>query len=95
MVTVARIKTVLHTPPTRSGIRVVILTLEDETGLADVPMFPTRRNCMGPSSSLQTPWKDELAGQSLVAERIANLWEAIKELDIDTARPICRHWQDL
>lgn len=38
-VTVAGIKVVLHTPPTRSGTRVVFLTLEDEFGLVDVTVF--------------------------------------------------------
>ena len=39
-VAIAGIKVVFHTPPTRSGIRVVFVTLEDETGLSDVAVFP-------------------------------------------------------
>jgi len=39
-VLVAGLKIMLHTPPTRSGIRVVFLTLEDETGVADLAVFP-------------------------------------------------------
>jgi error-prone DNA polymerase len=38
-ITVAGLKVVLHTPPTRSGLRVVFLTLEDEDGLTDVTVF--------------------------------------------------------
>jgi error-prone DNA polymerase len=30
----------VHTPPTRSGQRVMFVTLEDETGLMDVVIFP-------------------------------------------------------
>lgn len=39
MIAVAGLKVVLHTPPTRSGRRVVFLTLEDEDGLTDVTVF--------------------------------------------------------
>jgi DNA polymerase III alpha subunit len=38
-ISVAGIKVVLHTPPTRSGRRVVFLTLEDEEGLSDITVF--------------------------------------------------------
>jgi len=38
---VAGIKVILHTPPTRSGQRVIFLTLEDEEGLIDVTVFPS------------------------------------------------------
>jgi error-prone DNA polymerase len=31
---------IVHTPPTRSGKRVVFITIEDETGLMDLVMFP-------------------------------------------------------
>ena len=40
-VNVAGITTILHTPPTKSGQRVVFLTLEDEEGLIDVTIFPS------------------------------------------------------
>ena len=40
-VKVAGIKVILHTPPTRSGQRVIFLTLEDEEGLIDVTVFPS------------------------------------------------------
>jgi DNA polymerase III alpha subunit len=37
---------IVHTPPTKSGKRVMFLTLEDETGLFDVVVFSKmgRRN---------------------------------------------------
>jgi error-prone DNA polymerase len=38
-ISVAGLKMVLHTPPTRSGRRVVFLTLEDEDGLSDITVF--------------------------------------------------------
>ena len=41
IVKVAGIKVILHTPPTRSGQRVIFLTLEDEEGLIDVTVFPS------------------------------------------------------
>lgn len=31
---------IVHTPPTKSGKRVMFLTMEDETGLMDVVVFP-------------------------------------------------------
>jgi DNA polymerase III alpha subunit len=31
---------IVHTPPTRSGKRVMFITIEDETGLMDLVMFP-------------------------------------------------------
>jgi error-prone DNA polymerase len=31
---------IVHTPPTKSGTRVMFLTLEDETGLMDIVVFP-------------------------------------------------------
>lgn len=46
-VSVAGIKVVLHTPPTRTGIRVVFVTLEDETGLSDAVVFPDVQELYG------------------------------------------------
>ena len=40
-VKVAGSKVILHTPPNKSGQRVIFLTLEDEEGLIDVTVFPT------------------------------------------------------
>ena len=38
-VSVAGLSIVVHTPPTRSGRRVMFVTLEDETGLVDLAVF--------------------------------------------------------
>ena len=40
-VTVAGMKILVHTPPTKSGLRVLFLTLEDDGGLIDVVVFPS------------------------------------------------------
>jgi len=40
-VRVTGILVIVHTPPTRSGRRVMFITMEDETGLLDVVAFPT------------------------------------------------------
>jgi len=37
---VTGILVIVHTPPTRSGKRVMFITMEDETGLLDVVAFP-------------------------------------------------------
>ncbi len=39
-VRIAGLVIILHTPPTKSGKRVMFVTLEDETGLADLVVFP-------------------------------------------------------
>jgi error-prone DNA polymerase len=40
LVKVAGSVILIHTPPTKSGIRVMFVTLEDETGLIDLTIFP-------------------------------------------------------
>lgn len=40
IVMVTGILVIVHTPPTRSGKRVMFITMEDETGLLDVVAFP-------------------------------------------------------
>lgn len=37
---VTGILVIVHTPPTRSGKRVMFITMEDETGLIDLVLFP-------------------------------------------------------
>jgi DNA polymerase III alpha subunit len=37
---VTGILVIVHTPPTKSGKRVIFITMEDETGLIDVVVFP-------------------------------------------------------
>jgi DNA polymerase III alpha subunit len=39
-VRIAGILIIVHTPPTQSGKRVMFITMEDETGLVDLVMFP-------------------------------------------------------
>jgi DNA polymerase III alpha subunit len=39
-VTITGILVIVHTPPTRSGKRVMFITMEDETGLIDLVLFP-------------------------------------------------------
>lgn len=39
-VRVTGILVIVHTPPTKSGKRVIFITMEDETGLIDVVAFP-------------------------------------------------------
>jgi DNA polymerase III alpha subunit len=39
-VIVTGILVILHTPPTKSGKRVMFITMEDETGLLEVVAFP-------------------------------------------------------
>lgn len=41
VVWVAGVKSVVHTPPTRSGVRVVFVTLDDVSGLVDTAFFPS------------------------------------------------------
>ena len=40
IVRVIGLMVIVHTPPTKSGKRVMFLTMEDETGLIDVVVFP-------------------------------------------------------
>jgi error-prone DNA polymerase len=39
-VTVSGMLVIVHTPPTKSGKRVMFITLEDESGLIDLVVFP-------------------------------------------------------
>lgn len=56
---VAGLMIMVHTPPTRSGKRVMFATLEDESGLMDFVMFP----------GVQKQWaKDVLTNEVLAIE---------------------------
>jgi error-prone DNA polymerase len=61
---VAGLRVVLHTPPTRSGRRVVFITLEDEDGLADITVFSdVRKSAQGPcSGETLSSWKEGCKG---------------------------------
>ena len=67
-----------HTPPTKSGKTVVFLSLEDETGLLHVTVFPAVYERFGHlifgSPMLRVDGrKDRRGANSLVAERIAKM----------------------
>jgi error-prone DNA polymerase len=84
-VSVAGMKILLHTPPTRSGIRVVFITLEDETGVLDVTVFPDTQERYGPtlftSDLLVVEGTTRRMGDSISvnAERILNLQNTLTE----------------
>ncbi len=85
---VAGIKVVLHTPPTRSGIRVIFITLEDETGVSDAAIFPAVQERFG--STIFTADALVVAGTvrkqgtsvSIVANRIMNLRDALQNASV-------------
>ncbi|MEW5723630.1 MAG: OB-fold nucleic acid binding domain-containing protein [Thermodesulfobacteriota bacterium] len=56
-VRVAGLNVIVHTPPTRSGVRMMFVTLEDETGLVDVVVFP----------DLQEKWAREIMTSQVLA----------------------------
>jgi len=46
MVKVCGILVIMHTPPTKSGKRIMFITIEDESGLIDLVVFPkTQKTC--------------------------------------------------
>ncbi|MDX1765051.1 MAG: OB-fold nucleic acid binding domain-containing protein, partial [bacterium] len=82
-VVVAGMKILLHTPPTRSGVRVVFATLEDETGVTDVTVFPVTQEQDAPvlftSDLLVVEGTTHRRGTSISinAERIFDLKDAL------------------
>lgn len=82
-VAVAGVKILLHTPPTRSGIRVGGISLEDETGVADIAVFPDAKARDGPTlftaKALVVRGKVTrmAVSHSVTAERIAALEDAL------------------
>jgi error-prone DNA polymerase len=75
-------------PPTKSGIIVVFITLEDETGLADVVVFPKVYEQYGHvifnSAGLIIEGKAERSGSgvSLIAEKILPLTSKYRNTDL-------------
>ncbi len=51
IVKVMGLTVIVHTPPTKSGKRVMFLTLEDETGLIDVVVFEKTQKQLRPNHS--------------------------------------------
>lgn len=86
-VLVAGVRCVVHTPPTRSGIRVVFVSLDDPTGLVDLAFFP---DSQGPHSAAAMTSEWVLAegtvthtaprSVSITAHRAWNLGDKINEL---------------
>ena len=56
-VRVAGLLVMLHTPPTRSGKRIMFVTIEDETGLIDLTIFP----------DVQRHWAKEILRSEILA----------------------------
>lgn len=52
-VRVTGVLVIVHTPPTRSGKRVMFITIEDETGIMDLVMFPNAAEKMGKAHAHQ------------------------------------------
>ncbi len=57
IVRVSGLLVMIHTPPTRSGKRVMFVTLEDETGLIDLVVFET----------VQKRWAKEMLASELLS----------------------------
>jgi len=67
-----------HTPPTKSGKRVIFFSLEDETGLLNVTVFPDVQEKFGhliPGQSMLvvTGRKDKRGSNGLTASHLAPL----------------------
>jgi error-prone DNA polymerase len=79
LVTVSGVVVTCMRPPTKSGVIVVFITLEDETGLADVVVFPKVYDRYGRviygSSGLIIEGQVERSGKglSIIAEKISPL----------------------
>ncbi len=77
---------IVHTPPTRSGKRVMFITMEDETGLMDLVMFPkAQEDCARPiltsevvtvEGRLQREGKNGIS-ISIVVEEVIRPWTGL------------------
>lgn len=77
---------IVHTPPTRSGKRVMFITMEDETGLVDLVMFPkVQAHAARPiltsevvtvEGMLQREGKDGLS-ISIAVEKVISKWTGL------------------
>jgi DNA polymerase III alpha subunit len=89
-VRVTGVLVIVHTPPTRSGKRVMFVTMEDETGLMDLVLFPkAQKDCAKPaltSEILTVEGKLQRTGKngrsiSIVVEKVIMPWTGlIKDL---------------
>ncbi len=100
VVKVAGVVVTCMRPPTRSGVIVVFVTLEDEAGLADAVVFPNVYDKYGPvifnSPGLIIEGKIERSGQrglSIIARKIRPLTPEYRDEGIppDTAGYPARH----
>jgi error-prone DNA polymerase len=78
---------IVHTPPTKSGVRVMFVTLEDETGLIDLAVFPkAQERCARTILSKVIVLAEGQASRqgardvSVVAQRVLTLKEFYGEL---------------
>jgi len=82
-VRITGILVIVHTPPTKSGKRVMFITMEDETGLMDVVAFPKAQagfardiltsEVLTVEGRLQRQGKDGLS-ISIIMEKVIRRW---------------------
>lgn len=82
-VRITGILVIVHTPPTKSGKRVMFITMEDETGLIDVVAFPKAQagfardiltsEVLTVEGRLQRQGKDGLS-ISIIMEKVIRCW---------------------
>jgi DNA polymerase III alpha subunit len=82
-VRITGILVIVHTPPTKSGKRVMFITMEDETGLMDVVAFPKAQagfardiltsEILTVEGRLQRQGKDGLS-ISIIMEKVIRRW---------------------
>ncbi len=94
VVKIAGVVVVCMRPPTKSGVVVVFITLEDETGLADVVVFPKVYDKYGSviynNSGLIIEGRTERSGKSvsIIAEKISPLTTKFRNRELESdARP--------
>ncbi|MGB6066317.1 MAG: OB-fold nucleic acid binding domain-containing protein [Desulfomonilaceae bacterium] len=85
-VRVSGLLVIAHTPPTKSGKRVIFLTLEDETGLWDAAVFPKAQKdsarAIYTSELLTLEGKLQRQGQnglsiSIIVEKVIFPWSGL------------------
>ncbi len=93
-VKIAGVVVVCMRPPTKSGVVVVFITLEDETGLADVVVFPKVYDKYGSviynNSGLIIEGRTERSGKSvsIIAEKISPLTTKFRNRELESdAKP--------
>lgn len=91
---------IVHTPPTKSGKRVMFLTMEDESGLIDVVVFPKAQKGFArtilTSEVLAIEGKLQRQGArgisiSIIMERVIKNWSGQLVALLNYSRDISRH----